>query len=69
MYDHELRSLTHGRVVEMVRLLYDLPDGYKRGYKAPNDIRTLVALNAIRTYWTRTKLIIGVRHPVKWFES
>ena len=34
-----------------------------------NDIRSEAAMNNIRTYWPDIDLIIGVRHPVKWFES
>jgi hypothetical protein len=57
---------------KMVEDLYTLgpirPKMY-RGYKAPNDIRRLSALNAFKKYWPMTKLIVGIRHPVKWFES
>ena len=77
MYDHEVRSLKHSKPAEMVRLMYDLggwePNNktdrpIKRGYKAPNDIRS-PALIYLHQYWPRTKLIVGVRHPVTWFES
>jgi hypothetical protein len=27
------------------------------------------AMNAIAQYWPNTGLIVGVRHPVLWFES
>ncbi|GKZ01273.1 hypothetical protein MPSEU_001078300 [Mayamaea pseudoterrestris] len=40
-----------------------------RGYKAPNDIRRPNALEAIRTYWPKTKLVVGLRHPIKHFQS
>jgi len=71
MYDHEIHSLRFGKPAEMVSLMYALPEGENilRGYKAPNDIRTPVALDALRMYWPKTKLIVGLRHPVKWFES
>lgn len=70
MYNKEVHSLRYGRPAEMASLMYAMPAGdYKRGYKAPNDIRTPSALDSLRTYWPRTKLVIGVRHPVKWFES
>jgi len=71
MYHHEVHSLKNGLPGELVNLLYELPSGrqYKRGYKSPNDIMTIESMGAIRTYWPKTKLIIGVRHPVKWFES
>lgn len=71
MYPHEVHSLRGGRPAELVSLLYALPSGrqYKRGYKAPNDIRNPLSMEALRTYWPQTKLIVGLRHPVKWFES
>jgi len=66
----EIHSLTNGKPAQMVSFLYALPEGnYQRGYKAPNDIRTPAALEALRKYWPETKLIVGLRHPVKWFES
>jgi len=71
MYNHEIHSLFKGRPDELVELLYELPEGrnYKRGYKLPTDIMSLTALSSLRQYWPRTKLIVGIRHPVKWFES
>ena len=41
----------------------------KVGYKCPADIRELVALGNLRDYFPKTKLIVGLRHPVWWFES
>lgn len=41
----------------------------KRGYKSPIDLETPRALESIRRYWPQTKLIVGLRHPVRWFES
>lgn len=73
IYDHEVRLLRDGKEAAFVKKMYDLPEGtqYKRGYKAPRDL--VVAKNhplrLINMYWPKTKLIVGVRHPVKWFES
>jgi len=75
MYHHEIHSLKNGKPAELVSLLYALPAGgaaagqYKYGYKSPNDILSGEAMGSIRQYWPATKLIVGVRHPVKWFES
>ena len=71
MHDNEIHSLKSNKPAELVSLMYDLPPGshYKRGYKAPNDLRSEDALQAIQTYWPQTKLIVGLRHPVKWMES
>ena len=53
------------------RLYLGLPEGsqYVRGYKCPADITGFHVLEYYRRYWPRTKLIIGIRHPVRWFES
>jgi hypothetical protein len=71
MYDHEIHSLHMGKPAEMVDQLYKLPAGskYKRGYKAPNDIISIEAMDSIAKYWPNSKLIVGIRHPVSWFES
>lgn len=69
---HEVHAMIAGRPAELVRTLYDeLAPGYhyKRGYKAPRDITNTNALTAFATYFPATKLIIGVRHPVLWFQS
>jgi hypothetical protein len=71
MSDYEIWSLTFGRPAELVSRLYTLPAGskYKRGYKAPRDIYSIEALNSIAAYWPDSKLVVGLRHPVTWFES
>jgi hypothetical protein len=45
------------------------PVSVKRGYKNPAHILRPWALKHFETYWPASKLIIGVRHPVLWFES
>jgi hypothetical protein len=71
MNHHELHSLQDGKPAELVSQLYTLPAGskYKRGYKAPRDIYSIEALNSIAEYWPGCKLVIGLRHPLSWFES
>lgn len=71
MYHHEVHSLKNSRPAEFVSLMYDLKPGsqYKRGYKAPNDIHYDQSMDALRKYWPDAGLIVGVRHPVKWFAS
>lgn len=39
------------------------------GYKCPADVREMVALRHLRNHFPKTKLIIGLRHPVLWMES
>jgi hypothetical protein len=54
-----------------VKQLYrELPEGnYKRGYKAPQDVRYLQVLNYFRKYFVNAKILVGIRHPVTWFQS
>lgn len=55
----------------MIRQLYEVlePGPYQRGYKAPQDVTQVHILNYYRTYWPNAKLILGIRHPIRWFES
>ena len=56
---------------EMVSVLYSLPADrdYNRGYKAPMDILSPETIDTIAKCWPKTKLIVGLRHPIMWFES
>jgi hypothetical protein len=71
MYGYEMHSLRMGKPAELASQLYTLPAGskYKRGYKAPHDISSIQALDSIAEYWPKCKLVVGLRHPVSWFES
>jgi hypothetical protein len=71
MHTHEVNSLYYGKPADLVRQLHALPPGrqYKRGYKAPSDLYNAKALQAFNLYWPETKLLVGLRHPVLWFES
>jgi len=71
MYRHELHALQSNRPAEFVRLMYELKPGrrYKRGYKAPRDIGNVDALNLLAEYWPNANMVVGLRHPVLWFES
>lgn len=42
---------------------------YRRGYKSPSEIKYKYVLEYFRTIFPSTKIIIGTRHPVRWFES
>ena len=39
------------------------------GFKSPNEILTGNALETMQTHFPRTKLIVGIRHPILWFQS
>jgi len=45
------------------------PMSIKRGYKCPAEIRHPHSIEYLRTFWPRTDLIVGIRHPVLWFQS
>jgi hypothetical protein len=53
------------------RLYLQLPKDttFKRGYKNPLDIRAPPSLHYLTQYFPNTTLMIGIRHPVLWFES
>jgi hypothetical protein len=70
-YSDEIYSLQQGNLTEFVELMYNLPAGanYKRGYKAPRDVCSPQVLHVYQEYFPKTKLIVGLRHPVLWFES
>lgn len=68
----EVNLLRFGKVAEFVAFMYnDLPagDNYKRYYKHPTDSYMPRALESYRTYFPKTKMIIGLRHPILLFES
>jgi hypothetical protein len=71
MISHEINSLRADKPAELVSQLYNLPAGskYKRGYKNPRDLFSIEALESIAEYWPGCKLVVGLRHPVSWFES
>jgi hypothetical protein len=71
MISHEINSLRMDKPAELVSQLYTLPAGntYKRGYKNPRDLFSIEALDSIAQYWPDCKLVVGLRHPVSWFES
>lgn len=71
MHKRELHALQEGKPADLIRLMYELEPGYqyKRGYKAPRDIINSKVLDAMAKYFPKTGLVVGLRHPVLWFES
>jgi hypothetical protein len=66
----ELWALFNGDVPKLVNRIHDKLDlALPRGYKCPGDIFSPNSLNLFRDVFPKTKLIIGVRHPVPWFQS
>lgn len=72
MHPKEVHFLTTGQPAEMARHLYRLQPAKvtaKRGYKAPRDVADPNVLDLLDQYWPQAKLIVGLRHPVEWFQS
>jgi hypothetical protein len=67
----ETLELALGTVTEFISRVYiDHPPGRSvNGYKCPGDIRSPKSIRALSQYFPKTVLIIGIRHPVLWFES
>jgi hypothetical protein len=67
----EVWDMVLGHPEALVRKLHGLPPGrqFKRGYKSPREIVDRRVLRYYRTYFPSTKLVVGIRHPVTWFES
>lgn len=42
---------------------------YRRCYKCPADVTQPHVVGYLRLYWPRTKLVVSIRHPVRWFQS
>ena len=67
----EIMSLQKNHPANILRwIVKSLPEGqYRRGYKSPNDISNGRVRNKLGIHYPKTKLLVGVRHPVLWFES
>lgn len=48
----------------------ELPHGnYMRGLKCPSLVRSPLGMQRLAKYFPNVRLIVGVRHPILWFES
>jgi hypothetical protein len=72
----EVNDLSRGRPAWLVERLYELPKGnFKRGYKSPKEVAfeepssQANAMKYLTKYWPKTQVMIGLRHPVLWFQS
>lgn len=70
-FGKELSDLMRWKPGRLVRRFYEeLEAGpFIRGYKAPQDVSQPHILDFYRQYWPQAKIIIGIRHPISWFES
>lgn len=69
-WDKEVCDLYDNRPANLVKRLYEeLPEGkYKRGFKCPGHFSRR-SIRYFKKYFSKTRVIVGVRHPVRWFES
>jgi hypothetical protein len=75
----EVLELTLGTPAQLISRLYRTFVGnsttaksvrtQKRGYKSPGEIRSPRSIKLLKYLFPKTLLIVGIRHPVKWFES
>lgn len=63
----DLVSKEPGRLVQRLHRL--LPKNLPRGFKCPSDINQAHVIEYYRRYWPKTKLFVGIRHPIHWFKS
>jgi len=74
MFDREVCDLYDRKPARLVRRLYtELPSNnathvFQRGFKCPGHF-SLTPLGYFRTLFPQTKLIVGLRHPVRYLES
>jgi hypothetical protein len=71
IFDREVCDLNEGRPADLVQKLYqelDTGSQYKRGFKCPGHF-SRNSFRDLRRNFRHTKIIVGVRHPVRWFES
>ena len=70
-FEDEVCDIYDNRPANLVYKLYEeLPEDmdYKRGFKCPGHFSRR-PMRYFRRYWSKTVLIVGVRHPIKWFQS
>jgi hypothetical protein len=70
VFPREVYDLMLDEPAALVKKIYTMPPGhYQRGYKSPVDLSLPHTMRYFIEYWPKTKLIVGIRHPVHWFES
>jgi len=69
IWDREVCDLYDLKPAELTRKLYEeLPEGnFQRGFKCPGHFSRR-SMQYFRRYFGKTNLIVGLRHPIRWFE-
>jgi hypothetical protein len=81
MFDQERCEIGYNQHVPLLADLYknynynqdyqgqQPPQLRKMGIKCPRDLESSVALHNYKTFFPKTKFIVGLRHPILWFQS
>jgi hypothetical protein len=72
IFSKERCDLSGNQQVTLIRDLYNkFPSGnYVKGIKCPQDLESSgMALPAYQRFFPKTNFIVGIRHPILWFES
>jgi hypothetical protein len=71
VFDQERCELGYNQHAKLILSLYqDMPPGhYIRAFKCPRDLEVTLALQNYAHYFPHTDFMVGLRHPISWFES
>lgn len=71
MHKDERCELGNNQHALLIKDMYnDFPAGdFVRGIKCPREVENKLALKNYERLFPKTDMIVGIRHPVKWFES
>ena len=70
IFTDERCDMAYNKQVLLAKDLYKMNPTHFRGLKCPMDIEsTPLGLPNYHKYFPHTKFIVGIRHPVLWFES
>lgn len=71
VFEEERCEMGYNQHAKLMASLYkDMPEGdLIRGIKCPRDLEVSLALQNYQTYFPQTDFMVGLRHPIEWFES
>ena len=65
-FQDEIWELMYGTIAQLVTMLYEQD---QRCYKCPAEVTQAHIMDVYATLWPQTKHMIGIRHPIRHFES
>jgi hypothetical protein len=70
VFDEERCELGYNQQVPLLKdLHHEYRPGRLLGIKCPRDLEVDLALDNYQTFFPETRFIVGVRNPIRWFES